>query len=63
MRRKSHLLDFAGAERLGRRRKQQNDRTMTEYTSDLLRLLDGRGYIHQVTDAAALDALAVRQSA
>ncbi|GAA0459347.1 MULTISPECIES: tyrosine--tRNA ligase [Sphingomonas] len=31
---------------------------MTQYNSDLLRLLDGRGYIHQVTDAAALDALA-----
>lgn len=58
MRRKSHLLDFAGAERLGRPRKQQNDRAMTQYNSDLLRLLDGRGYIHQVTDAAALDALA-----
>ncbi|HEY0622724.1 tyrosine--tRNA ligase, partial [Sphingomonas sp.] len=34
---------------------------MTEYTSDLLRLLDQRGYIHQVTDAAALDALAQRE--
>lgn len=34
---------------------------MTQYNSDLLRLLDGRGYIHQVTDAAALDALAARQ--
>ena len=33
---------------------------MTSYTSDLLRLLDARGYIHQVTDAAALDALAAR---
>ncbi|MDO6413214.1 tyrosine--tRNA ligase [Sphingomonas sp. BIUV-7] len=31
---------------------------MSEYTSDLLRLLDERGYIHQVTDAAALDRLA-----
>jgi tyrosyl-tRNA synthetase len=28
------------------------------YQSSLLRLLDERGYIHQVTDAAALDALA-----
>jgi tyrosyl-tRNA synthetase len=28
------------------------------YSSTLLRLLDERGYIHQVTDAAALDALA-----
>lgn len=34
---------------------------MTSYKSDLLRLLDERGYIHQTTDAAALDALAIRQ--
>jgi tyrosyl-tRNA synthetase len=34
---------------------------MTAYTSSLLRLLDERGYIHQVTDPAALDALAQRQ--
>ena len=34
---------------------------MTEYRSDLLRLLASRGYIHQVTDAAALDALAATQ--
>ena len=34
---------------------------MTTYTSTLLRLLDERGYIHQTTDAAALDALAARQ--
>ncbi|WP_230280883.1 tyrosine--tRNA ligase [Croceicoccus sp. Ery15] len=33
---------------------------MSQYTSDLLRLLDERGYIHQMTDAAALDALASR---
>jgi len=31
---------------------------MNEYRSDLLRLLDARGYIHQMTDAQALDALA-----
>jgi tyrosyl-tRNA synthetase len=31
---------------------------MTAYKSDLLRLLDARGYIHQTTDALALDALA-----
>jgi tyrosyl-tRNA synthetase len=31
---------------------------MNEYRSDLLRLLDSRGYIHQMTDAQALDALA-----
>ncbi len=34
---------------------------MTEYKSDLLRLLSSRGYIHQVTDVAALDALALAQ--
>ena len=34
---------------------------MTEYKSDLLRLLSERGYIHQVTDAGALDALAAQQ--
>lgn len=31
------------------------------YESDLLRLLEERGYIHQVTDPAALDALAAKQ--
>ena len=31
------------------------------YISSLLRLLDERGYIHQTTDAAALDALAARE--
>ncbi len=34
---------------------------MTEYQSELLRLLSSRGYLHQVTDAAALDALAAGQ--
>ena len=34
---------------------------MTEYRSNLLRLLDERGYIHQVTDPQALDALAERE--
>ncbi len=34
---------------------------MTEYSSDLLRLLASRGYIHQLTDAAGLDALAGKQ--
>jgi len=34
---------------------------MTQYNSTLLRLLDERGYIHQATDAAALDALAAKQ--
>jgi tyrosyl-tRNA synthetase len=34
---------------------------MTTYRSSLLRLLDERGYIHQVTDPAALDALASKE--
>lgn len=34
---------------------------MSTYESALLRLLEERGYIHQMTDAAALDALAARQ--
>jgi tyrosyl-tRNA synthetase len=34
---------------------------MSQFESDLLRLLDERGYIHQQTDAAGLDALAQRQ--
>jgi tyrosyl-tRNA synthetase len=34
---------------------------MTTYKSDLLRLLDERGYIHQMTDAKGLDALAAKQ--
>jgi tyrosyl-tRNA synthetase len=34
---------------------------MTSYNSSLLKLLEERGYIHQVTDAAALDALASQQ--
>ena len=34
---------------------------MTEHASDLLRLLSERGYIHQLTDGAALDALALKQ--
>src|SRR5213080_2351674 len=33
---------------------------MTAYNSSLLKLLDERGYIHQLTDAAALDALAAK---
>lgn len=33
-------------------------RAMTRYTSDLLTALDARGYIHQLTDGPALDALA-----
>ena len=33
----------------------------TSYKSDLLRLLDERGYIHQLTDAEGLDAVALRQ--
>ena len=34
---------------------------MTSYKSDLLNTLSERGYIHQMTDAAALDALAMKQ--
>ncbi len=34
---------------------------MKEYESDLLQLLDKRGYIHQVTDSGALDQLATKQ--
>jgi tyrosyl-tRNA synthetase len=34
---------------------------MSQYTSDLLRLLDARGYIHQLTDAEGLDALAAKE--
>ena len=34
---------------------------MTSYQSSLLKLLDQRGYIHQLTDAAGLDALAEKQ--
>src|SRR5258706_10883237 len=35
---------------------------MTSYNSSLLTLLEERGYIHQVTDAAALDALAGKET-
>jgi tyrosyl-tRNA synthetase len=34
---------------------------MTEYVSDLLRLLSSRSYIHQITDPEGLDALAHKQ--
>ena len=34
---------------------------MTDYASDLLRTLSSRGYLHQLTDGAALDALAASQ--
>src|SRR5215208_6122009 len=34
---------------------------MAEFRSSLLKLLDERGYIHQVTDAGALDALAEKE--
>ena len=34
---------------------------MTSHRSDLLRILEERGYIHQVTDAEGLDALAAEQ--
>ena len=34
---------------------------MSTYQSELLRLLEQRGYIHQITDAEGLDALAAKQ--
>jgi tyrosyl-tRNA synthetase len=34
---------------------------MTEYRSSLLKLLEERGYIHQLTDAEGLDALAAKE--
>ena len=34
---------------------------MTIYTSDLMRLLEERGHLHQATDPGALDALAAKQ--
>src|SRR5690349_21797163 len=34
---------------------------MSGFKSSLLKLLDERGYIHQVTDAAGLDALANKE--
>src|SRR3982750_4033949 len=34
---------------------------MTSYSSSLLKLLGERGYVHQLTDAAALDALAAKE--
>jgi tyrosyl-tRNA synthetase len=34
---------------------------MTQYKSDLLSLLSSRGYIHQLTDAEGLDALAAKE--
>jgi hypothetical protein len=40
----------------------QSETDMSQYKSDLLlRLLDERGYIHQLTDAEGLDALAAKQ--
>ncbi len=35
---------------------------MKTYESDLLRLLEERGHLHQITDAGALDALAVKKT-
>ncbi len=34
---------------------------MTDHRSDLLRLLSSRGYIHQITDAEGLDAIACKE--
>jgi tyrosyl-tRNA synthetase len=39
----------------------REEAAMSNYQSPLLRLLDERGYIHQLTDAAGLDALAGSQ--
>lgn len=39
----------------------KSEKAAMTYQSDLLRLLDERGYIHQLTDAAALDALAAKE--
>jgi tyrosyl-tRNA synthetase len=39
----------------------QPETDMSQYKSDLLRLLDSRGYIHQLTDAEGLDTLAAKQ--
>lgn len=35
---------------------------MSQYQSDLLRLLDERGHLHQISDAGALDALALKET-
>ncbi len=34
---------------------------MSQYQSELMRLMEERGYVHQITNAAGLDALAARQ--
>jgi tyrosyl-tRNA synthetase len=49
----------AGVSMLARRAEPEG--IMNEYKSDLLRLLDERGHIHQVTDPVALDALARKE--
>jgi len=51
-----HAFALASGEDYAKRRL-----IMMEYKSELLRTLSTRGYIHQVTDAAALDALAAQQ--
>src|SRR5690606_2169782 len=38
-----------------------SEASMSEFQSSLLRLLDERGYIHQLTDSAGLDELAARE--
>jgi len=42
-------------------RAERKRKPVPNYNSDLLRVLDERGYIHQTTDAAGLDALAQKQ--
>ncbi|MDB5668129.1 MAG: tyrosine--tRNA ligase, partial [Alphaproteobacteria bacterium] len=34
---------------------------MSQYKSELLRVLDERGFVHQITDAEALDSLAAKE--
>ncbi len=52
---RSYCLPLA---RLQPGRQPLSGHSMSEFKSSLLRLLDERGYIHQATDAAGLDALA-----
>jgi tyrosyl-tRNA synthetase len=43
-------------------RRAENEGPMSEFSSDLMRLLDERGHIYQQTDVAGLDALAGKES-
>src|SRR4051794_11603413 len=57
------VVSHSGEPRLWRPARKSDKRPgiMTEHSSALLRLLASRGYIHQLTDAAGLDALANKQ--